>query len=131
MPRSKHVSKLVLNFVELTICFMHGALVMSGALVVALAAGYLSGGLDRYLPVKEAVAEEADVAPDQSVEASLATLASERTAVISYLVRRYRVSSLAIEPVVSAAHSAGARLGLDPLLIIAVMAVESRFNPFA
>jgi hypothetical protein len=32
---------------------------------------------------------------------------------------------------VTMAHSAGQQIGLDPLLIIAVMAVESRFNPIA
>ena len=30
-----------------------------------------------------------------------------------------------------AAHDAGRQVGLDPLLILAVMAVESRFNPVA
>ena len=29
------------------------------------------------------------------------------------------------------AHAAGHQIGIDPLLIIAVMAVESRFNPIA
>ena len=32
---------------------------------------------------------------------------------------------------VTIAHAAGQQIGLDPLLIIAVMAVESRFNPIA
>jgi soluble lytic murein transglycosylase-like protein len=32
---------------------------------------------------------------------------------------------------VGAAHEAGREVGLDPLLILAVMAVESRFNPVA
>lgn len=132
MPGSKRLKKLVLNAFELTVSFAHGALLMSGVLVVLLGAGYVTGGLDRYLPVKEAVAEEAvDVATDQDAGATLAELAAERQAVISYLVRKYRVSSLAIEPVVTAAHAAGAKLALDPLLIIAVMAIESRFNPFA
>ena len=37
----------------------------------------------------------------------------------------------ATEQLVGAAHEAGSRLGMDPLLILAVMAVESRFNPIA
>jgi len=48
-----------------------------------------------------------------------------------YLSRRYRVALDATEQLVGAAHEAGNQLGMDPLLILAVMAVESRFNPIA
>jgi hypothetical protein len=48
-----------------------------------------------------------------------------------YLSRRYKVALDATEQLVGAAHEAGSRLGMDPLLILAVMAVESRFNPIA
>ena len=48
-----------------------------------------------------------------------------------YLSRRYKVALDATEQLVGVAHEAGSRTGLDPLLILAVMAVESRFNPIA
>lgn len=51
--------------------------------------------------------------------------------IAEHLSRRYLVSADAIEEMVAAAHHAADRVRLDPLLILAVMAVESRFNPVA
>ena len=57
--------------------------------------------------------------------------AGKYRAVGDYLARRYRVSSEMTANVVAKAHVIGAELKLDPLLILAVIAVESRFNPLA
>jgi hypothetical protein len=48
-----------------------------------------------------------------------------------YVSKRYRVSMEATVDLVSTAYAAGEQTGLDPLLILAVMAVESHFNPIA
>jgi soluble lytic murein transglycosylase-like protein len=51
--------------------------------------------------------------------------------VAQYLSRRYHVADGAVRPLVLAARDAGRESQLDPLLILAVMAVESSLNPFA
>ena len=55
----------------------------------------------------------------------------QQAALAQWISRRYRV---AIEPVarlVQEAWAIGKRTGLEPTLILAVMAIESSFNPFA
>lgn len=49
----------------------------------------------------------------------------------SYVARRYRVSQSALLEPLARAEQSAEELGLDPLLIVAVMAIESSFNPLA
>lgn len=51
--------------------------------------------------------------------------------VTNWLAKRYRVANDATDMLVSAAYLTAREIKLDPLLILAVMAIESRFNPFA
>jgi soluble lytic murein transglycosylase-like protein len=51
--------------------------------------------------------------------------------VTRYLARRYRVAEDAVRQIVGQAFSTGRALGVDPLLILAVTAIESSLNPFA
>jgi soluble lytic murein transglycosylase-like protein len=52
-------------------------------------------------------------------------------ALAEFLAKRYRVSRDSLERFVRLAYAAGQSTRLDPLLILAVMAVESSFNPIA
>ncbi|PIL44614.1 hypothetical protein CR105_11880 [Massilia eurypsychrophila] len=51
--------------------------------------------------------------------------------VTSWLAKRYRVAGDAANMLVSTAYSTAHDIKLDPLLILAVMAIESGLNPFA
>ena len=58
-------------------------------------------------------------------------LSAEMQRVRDWVARRYRVSDVILEPVLAQAEDSANQAGLDPLLIVAVMAIESGFNPFA
>jgi soluble lytic murein transglycosylase-like protein len=80
------------------------------------------------VPVQLAAATPVSM-PD--VEAQPTPEDSRLKALAEFLARRYKVSQSVTLDLVTIAHGAGQQLGLDPLLIIAVMAIESRFNPIA
>jgi soluble lytic murein transglycosylase-like protein len=58
-------------------------------------------------------------------------LSRQQAAVAQWLSRRYRVAPEPIGRLVHEAWAEGKSAGLDPTLILAIMAVESSFNPFA
>jgi soluble lytic murein transglycosylase-like protein len=60
-----------------------------------------------------------------------ASLSTEQQRVNLWLSKRYRIAGTASKLRVGAAYEAADTVKLDPLLILAVMAIESRFNPFA
>lgn len=55
----------------------------------------------------------------------------EQRAVTEMLSKRYRVAQEAVGGFVAAAYRVGKETAVDPLLILAVISVESRFNPVA
>jgi soluble lytic murein transglycosylase-like protein len=57
--------------------------------------------------------------------------ARDQRAVTEFIAKRYRVSPDATASFVAAAYRAGTEWKVDPLLLLAVMAVESRYNPVA
>jgi soluble lytic murein transglycosylase-like protein len=55
----------------------------------------------------------------------------EQHALIEFIAKRYRVSDRAVAAFVATAYRAGQEYSLDPVLLLAVMAIESRYNPVA
>jgi hypothetical protein len=58
-------------------------------------------------------------------------LSKPQASVASWLARRYKVAPEPVSALVQEAWAIGQRAGLDPTLILAIVAVESSFNPFA
>jgi soluble lytic murein transglycosylase-like protein len=77
----------------------------------------------------------ATVAEPEAIQRVTATdlkeLTREQAAVAKWIARRYKVAPEPISALVQEAWSIGQRAGLDPTLILAIMAIESSFNPFA
>jgi soluble lytic murein transglycosylase-like protein len=84
------------------------------------------GGRDN----EAADASEPD-AVDRATAANPQSLPKQQAAVAYWLSKKYRVAPEPVSALVSEAYGIGARTKLDPTLILAVMAVESGFNPFA
>jgi len=57
--------------------------------------------------------------------------ARQQRAAVEFIAKRYRVAPDAIAGFVATAYRAGNDWKVDPLLILAVMAIESRYNPVA
>ncbi|HKU47921.1 MAG TPA: transglycosylase SLT domain-containing protein [Burkholderiales bacterium] len=58
-------------------------------------------------------------------------LAREQQAVAEFIAKRWRIADDAAAGYVATAYRAGEQHRVDPLLILAVMAIESRYNPVA
>jgi soluble lytic murein transglycosylase-like protein len=104
-------------------------------LAVVLAAGlpvpreFLLRQLTVWTDAWDAQAENLSVGTIQSGSESAAV--REQRAVTEFISKRYRVAQDAISGFVATAYIAGNEWKVDPLLILAVMAVESRYNPVA
>jgi hypothetical protein len=71
------------------------------------------------------------VAIERATAADPQELPSQQAAVAYWLSKKYNVAPEPLSALVAEAYDIGARTKLDPTLILAIMAIESGFNPFA
>jgi len=119
--------------------FVQSSLMLAG---IALIAGLfaLAQGERRVVDQLVALAPQSDGAIPASADAgetgadnemSPSILSPRMRGALDSVSRRYRVSAAPLVPVFAAAEAAGREHRIDPLLIVSVIAVESRFNPFS
>lgn len=82
------------------------------------------------LSMAEASAELAAAGAGEHAIAEMA-LEPEQRALAEFISKRWRIAESAATSFVSIAYRAGTRHHVDPVLILAVVAIESRFNPVA
>jgi soluble lytic murein transglycosylase-like protein len=69
--------------------------------------------------------------PIQATIAAESGAEREQHAIAEYIAKRWRIADSAAASFVSIAYRAGSTHSVDPVLILAVMAIESRYNPVA
>ncbi len=105
-----------------------GVVAVAGLLVLPL---HLDGMLKLPMLAAEALFEPATTVAGPIQARAETPVEREQRALTEYIAKRYRVSEFAISGYVATAYRAGEQHSVDPLLILAVMAVESRYNPVA
>jgi soluble lytic murein transglycosylase-like protein len=113
--------------------FSHLISAQPAAPVVAAAATVVAPPLSSLMDAGPVAshAEEAASAPLTAQEKAMLGNSKQQKFVTSWLSKRYRVANDATDMLVSTAYLTAKDIKLDPLLILAVMAIESGLNPFA
>lgn len=115
--------------------YLHLDVAVTGVVLVFVLAGGWANSIAAFRSIGTAWPNRtvsAEPAPlPRGEEPATRNLTPAMTAALDYVVQRYRVSAEALLPVFEAAQSAARERRLDPLLLIAVISVESRFNPFS
>jgi len=89
---------------------------------------------ERVIEINRVVTEHTDtfaaLVSDRSAMLETA-LDAVQQALVGHLTRRFQIAAEPTTRIVEAAYRTAAQVGLDPLLVLAVISVESRFNPIA
>jgi soluble lytic murein transglycosylase-like protein len=135
MSHATRSGRLFIDAAASFVHLVHGGLLLTALVALAcLGALYLHNEPVRFADVR--VTDAPAAAMDQPVREPVRThaaltLSEEMQRVRDFVAGRYKVPTRTLEPVLAAAETSGRKLGIDPLLIVAVMAIESSFNPFA
>lgn len=70
-------------------------------------------------------------ASDRATATDPADLPKQQAAVAFWLSKKYNIAPEPLSALVAEAYAVGAKVKLEPTLILAIMAIESGFNPFA
>jgi soluble lytic murein transglycosylase-like protein len=105
------------------------SLALAGIAVLSLLFGSGSAGApDREGPLAACLRAADEPTPGAALKRPADPV---QQALVEHLSRRFAIAAEATAHMVDAAHRAAMEVGLDPLLVLAVISIESRFNPIA
>jgi soluble lytic murein transglycosylase-like protein len=143
MNFAARVSRISSHFLTFCLSFAHGGFVMLGVMVMGVVgyqlAQFGTDGLNpramfgyRASDIKDASStmEFVDAVYAKS-SADQSDLPEGLSRVSAAIAKRHRVSPMVVDSLVRAAQREAQGNGVDPLLILAVITVESGFNPFS
>lgn len=100
--------------------------------LLVLTGGYREAEPAQALPDAEKITSEAALVAEASIRRVADRVQQgEQQALADFISRRWRIADSAAARFVSIAYRAGQQHSVDPVLILAVMAIESRYNPVA
>lgn len=128
-----HNSLAVLGLVVLTLTIFSAGRTEWREQAEEMALEWLQTATDEDLAAADSVEPDVEQAPalSRTTAADPKDLTHQQAAVAKWISRRYRIAPEPVSALVREAWEIGQRAALDPTLILAVMGVESSFNPFA
>lgn len=148
VQQGRNARTALMEWVHRLISISHRSMAVCGLLVVAVAVllgsrAEVRENLERWTldwlltrhevrdGAEPTMAEEAEEEATTPTATTPVALDREQKAVARWISRRYRVAPEPIGALVQEAWNLGRQAKLEPTLILAIMAVESSFNPFA
>ena len=142
MPYALRIRRFASGAVTLIFHCLHGSLLTTGILVVIALTAIVSDGKIVHdsaayhfrqwsIAAGLTTPSNSDLVAAEDEDPAVASPNRRVQAVVDYIAHRYRVSALAVAPLIRTAEDAAQSAGLDPLLVVAVIGVESGFNPYS
>lgn len=135
MPASLTRRQILTRNLSVFLHYLHLDLTLTGIMLAILLAGGMISNFPTFRVLGSAIpsfplSTGGNVAAPGG-ESIAPTLVPTMKAALGIVVQRYRVSPEALKPVFEAVQSVARERDLDPLLLIAVISIESRFNPYS
>ena len=139
MSQAMLLRQSLLQKVELFHRYLHDTGLLSALMLSLVLATTVAGTYGSLGAIASQLSEKIQATADGNTSAAVPLdkkispkpLSREMHASLDFVARKFRVSAEALKPAFVAAQSAAEKNGIDPLLVIAVICVESRFNPYA
>ena len=123
-------SKVLASFLQLSL-MVAGLAFIAGRTGLIDPSDDVMTSLRSAIPVLSASATAEVDASDEVGDSISSKLNPRMRSALRDVAQRYRVSADALVPIFEAVQDVGAARKIDPLLLVAVISIESRFNPYS